>query len=113
MVSNRGSKLVIVGAQSAGKSSLLRSLTGIPFPVGKGCCTRFATRIVSRRTDAGSPNEVHISLTPPEFVVSKFGYTANDFCKEFKRSRRTITESDFLEIIEEVRFDVTRVLKAC
>ncbi|KAL8966859.1 MAG: hypothetical protein Q9183_003183 [Haloplaca sp. 2 TL-2023] len=43
-------ELVIVGDQSAGKSSLLQSLTEIPFPVADRLCTRFPTRIVSRRT---------------------------------------------------------------
>ncbi|KAL8939654.1 MAG: hypothetical protein Q9216_003230 [Gyalolechia sp. 2 TL-2023] len=56
-------ELVIVGDQSTGKSSLLQSLTDIPFPVDERLCTRFPTRIVSRRT----PNEVEttkISIEP-------------------------------------------------
>ncbi|KAL8920804.1 MAG: hypothetical protein Q9172_004344 [Xanthocarpia lactea] len=56
-------ELVIVGDQSVGKSSLLQSLTDIPFPVSSRLCTRFPTRIVSRRT----PNDdevIRISLEP-------------------------------------------------
>ncbi|KAH7360322.1 P-loop containing nucleoside triphosphate hydrolase protein [Rhexocercosporidium sp. MPI-PUGE-AT-0058] len=57
-------QLVIVGQQSAGKSSLLRSLTDIPFPVGDGLCTRFATRIISRRSAPDTADEVKISIEP-------------------------------------------------
>ncbi|KAL8719774.1 MAG: hypothetical protein Q9225_003262 [Loekoesia sp. 1 TL-2023] len=63
-------ELVIVGDQSAGKSSLLQSLTDIPFPVADGFCTRFPTRIVSRRT----PNEAditRISIEPDNFDLFK------------------------------------------
>ncbi|KAK9439402.1 Dynamin, GTPase domain protein [Metarhizium brunneum] len=42
-------QLVVVGDQSSGKSSLLESLTGIPFPNGQGLCTRYATQITHRR----------------------------------------------------------------
>ncbi|KAL7620652.1 hypothetical protein AAE478_009647 [Parahypoxylon ruwenzoriense] len=42
-------QLVIVGEQSAGKSSLLESLTGFPFPRHANLCTRYATEIICRR----------------------------------------------------------------
>lgn len=42
-------QLVAVGDQSSGKSSLLESLTGIPFPRGQELCTRYATQITQRR----------------------------------------------------------------
>ncbi|KAL8646468.1 MAG: hypothetical protein Q9226_006841 [Calogaya cf. arnoldii] len=65
-------ELVIVGDQSAGKSSLLQSLTDIPFPVASRLCTRFPTRIVSRRT----PNDdevIKISLeTGPSGIFGAF-----------------------------------------
>ncbi len=44
-------QLVAVGDQSSGKSSLLESLTGIPFPHGQELCTRYATQITHRRED--------------------------------------------------------------
>jgi GTPase SAR1 family protein len=53
---------VIVGQQSAGKSSLLKSLTDIPFPVGDGLCTRFATRIISRRSAPDTSDIVKVSI---------------------------------------------------
>ncbi|KAI4599478.1 hypothetical protein KJ359_001920 [Pestalotiopsis sp. 9143b] len=44
-------QLVVVGDQSSGKSSLLESLTGVPFPKDQSLCTRHATQITSRRSD--------------------------------------------------------------
>lgn len=42
-------QIVVVGDQSAGKSSVLEALTGTPFPRESGACTRFATEIRLRR----------------------------------------------------------------
>jgi GTPase SAR1 family protein len=42
-------RIVVVGDQSAGKSSVLEAVTGIPFPRDAGACTRFATEIRLRR----------------------------------------------------------------
>lgn len=41
-------QIVVCGAQSAGKSSVLEGLTGIPFPREDGVCTKFATEIILR-----------------------------------------------------------------
>lgn len=53
---------MIVGAQSAGKSSLLQSLTDIPFPAADGVCTRFETRIISRRSAPDTSDFVKVSI---------------------------------------------------
>lgn len=42
-------KLVVVGDQSSGKSSVLEALTELPFPRDSTLCTRFPTHIVFRR----------------------------------------------------------------
>lgn len=39
-------QLIVCGDQSAGKSSVLEGLTGLPFPKQDGLCTRFATEII-------------------------------------------------------------------
>ncbi|KAH9427484.1 hypothetical protein MCOR02_012115 [Pyricularia oryzae] len=41
-------QLVVCGDQSAGKSSVLESVTNIPFPRKSGLCTRFPTEIILR-----------------------------------------------------------------
>ena len=47
-------QLVVCGDQSAGKSSVLEGISGIPFPRQDGLCTRFATEIVLRHTPQAS-----------------------------------------------------------
>ncbi|TQV95281.1 interferon-induced GTP-binding protein Mx2 [Cordyceps javanica] len=54
-------QLVAVGDQSSGKSSLLESLTGIPFPRGQQLCTRYATQITHRRE---SQAFINVSIIP-------------------------------------------------
>jgi GTPase SAR1 family protein len=95
-------QLVIVGDQSTGKSSLLRSLTDIPFPVADGCCTRFATRIVSRRTAPGTPNQVKITIVPPDFKIKHFDYPPDDRYRSCHEVRDSLTAEEFSRIIEKV-----------
>ncbi|KAK0748920.1 P-loop containing nucleoside triphosphate hydrolase protein [Schizothecium vesticola] len=95
-------QLVIVGDQSTGKSSLLRSLTDIPFPVADGCCTRFATRIVSRRTAPGTPNQVKITIVPPDFKIKHFDYPPDDHYRSCHEVRDSLTAEEFSRIIEKV-----------
>ncbi|KAH6648210.1 P-loop containing nucleoside triphosphate hydrolase protein [Truncatella angustata] len=54
-------QLVVVGDQSSGKSSLLESLSGIPFPKDQSLCTRYATQITFRRD---SEDRVEIRIIP-------------------------------------------------
>jgi hypothetical protein len=54
-------QIVAAGDQSAGKSSLLESLTGISFPRSVSLCTRFATEIICRREEKTS---VVVSIHP-------------------------------------------------
>ncbi|KAL1836820.1 hypothetical protein VTJ49DRAFT_4621 [Mycothermus thermophilus] len=54
-------QIVVVGDQSAGKSSVLEALTGTPFPRDAGACTRFATEIRLRR--AANPS-MAVSIIP-------------------------------------------------
>ncbi|OBT75242.1 hypothetical protein VF21_05671 [Pseudogymnoascus sp. 05NY08] len=93
-------QLVIVGQQSAGKSSLLQSLTDIPFPVGDGLCTRFATRIVSRRTAPGTADVVHVSVESGE--IDPFCYGENDGpTGNFNPSVPSLTADVFKTIVDQ------------
>jgi len=50
-------QLVIAGAQSSGKSSLLENLTGLPVPITKGMGTRF-------------PIEINLIEDPEKFQIT-------------------------------------------
>ncbi|KAA8632216.1 hypothetical protein SMACR_01469 [Sordaria macrospora] len=54
-------QIVVVGDQSAGKSSVLEAITGIPFPREAGACTRFATEFRLRRSIESS---ITVSIIP-------------------------------------------------
>ncbi|EHA47155.1 dynamin GTPase [Pyricularia oryzae 70-15] len=47
-------QLVVCGDQSAGKSSVLESVTNIPFPRKSGLCTRFPTEIILRHNSTAT-----------------------------------------------------------
>lgn len=47
-------RIVVVGEQSAGKSSVLEAITRVRFPVEGGLCTRFATELVLRPAEKTS-----------------------------------------------------------
>ncbi len=96
------SQLVVVGAQSVGKSSLLQSLTDVPFPVGEDTCTRFATRIVSERTPRGTANKVKITITPPDFDTEHFNYVQDDAYENFLWERPSIEVEEFQRVVDEV-----------
>ena len=54
-------QIVVVGDQSAGKSSVLEALSGTPFPRDAGACTRFATEIRLRRA---KETRLKVSIIP-------------------------------------------------
>ncbi|KAK8116916.1 uncharacterized protein PG998_005197 [Apiospora kogelbergensis] len=96
-------QLVIVGGQSAGKSSLLQSLTSIPFPVSHGLCTRFATRIISRRTPPRSKDEVVITIVKPDFELDHiFNYSNDSSYEKYMYRAERLDSQMFAELMEEV-----------
>jgi len=72
-------QICVAGDQSSGKSSLLRSLTGVPFPENSGICTKVAARVQCRQ-DKGrnavvfeikDPDSDKWDLTPVDAVSKK------------------------------------------
>jgi len=94
---------VIIGDQSVGKSSLLQSLTNIPFPVAGRLCTRFPTRIVSRRT-SGLLETTRVSIEPKffsHFPDSKVAERRTRY-ETFRRTFSLMTAAEFKNVIEDV-----------
>jgi len=54
-------QIIVVGAQSSGKSSVLEAISHVRFPVDGRVCTRFATELILRRT-ANQTVKVSIQL---------------------------------------------------
>ena len=54
-------QLIVCGIQSAGKSSVLEAISGVPFPRDVSTCTRFATEVALRRDPVTS---VTVSILP-------------------------------------------------
>jgi hypothetical protein len=77
-------------------------LTGIPFPVDSGCCTRFPTRIVSRRTEPDSDDSFRITIDPAEVDVPGLD-SASDNIKNYECSGKILTKEKFAKVIDEVK----------
>ena len=55
-------QIAVVGGQSSGKSSVLESLSGVPFPRGTGCVTRCPTQLTMKRSKPGAPWRARVSV---------------------------------------------------
>ncbi|KAK4069164.1 hypothetical protein Trihar35433_5743 [Trichoderma harzianum] len=86
-------QMVVVGDQSAGKSSVLESLTGFQFPRSATLCTRHATEIVCRREATES---VVVSIIPHNPSPER-----EKLVRDFRRSTDTILSDDFPKIFED------------
>lgn len=99
-----------MGDQSAGKSSLLQSLTDIPFPVADRLCTRFPTRIVSRRTPNQAPT-TRISIEPNTFDWTGPSLSGDQLANRAKRleaynkfehTSSHVSSESFKDVVEKV-----------
>ncbi|GKZ17256.1 hypothetical protein AbraIFM66951_010579 [Aspergillus brasiliensis] len=90
-------QLVVVGDQSSGKSSLLASLTKIPFPRDLELCTRYATQITSRREAESS---VDICIIPSGDASAEHKKKLRNFRKKLRGVENLRME--FSAILEEV-----------
>ncbi|KAK4966456.1 hypothetical protein LTR42_011621 [Elasticomyces elasticus] len=87
-------QLVVCGDQSAGKSSVLEGITGLPFPRQDGVCTKFATEIILSHTEG--PTSVSAEIIPH--------HNRSDASKiELCKYRREMAQfSELPDVIEEV-----------
>ncbi|OAA35270.1 Dynamin, GTPase domain protein [Cordyceps fumosorosea ARSEF 2679] len=54
-------QIIVCGDQSSGKSSVLESISGVPFPTKSSVCTRFPTELILRKTAFPS---INVSIVP-------------------------------------------------
>ncbi|KAI0901055.1 putative dynamin GTPase [Annulohypoxylon nitens] len=89
-------QIVACGNRSSGKSSILERLTGIPFSLGDGKCTRFPIEIVLRHTDAPLPQQVTATILPHDDRSLELQH-------ESRKYHKKLTDlSELPSIIEEV-----------
>ncbi|KAK0616798.1 dynamin family protein [Immersiella caudata] len=82
-------QLVAVGDQSSGKSSLLESITGIPFPRGQELCTRYATQITHRRDDF---ERIDVSIIPGPHASPEHREKLKSFHCQFQSNKELLGE---------------------
>ncbi|KAF4463774.1 Interferon-induced GTP-binding Mx [Fusarium albosuccineum] len=82
--------MVVVGDQSAGKSSVLESLTGFHFPRSVTLCTRHATEIICRREETES---IVVTIHPIDADPEE--------AKAFRRSAENLDADELAQIFED------------
>ncbi|KIL94336.1 hypothetical protein FAVG1_02899 [Fusarium avenaceum] len=87
-------QLVVVGDQSSGKSSLLESLTGIPFPKDQTLCTRHATQITCCR---GKDDSINIRIVAGPHASDQHKQDVESF--HVPASSRSEIQNDFAGIL--------------
>ena len=87
-------QLVVCGDQSAGKSSVLEGLTGLPFPRQDGVCTKFPTEIILQHTTG--EHDIHAAILPSS--------TSTDNCRDALQNykRRLADFTALPQVISEV-----------
>ncbi|RSL88997.1 hypothetical protein CEP52_015029 [Fusarium oligoseptatum] len=82
-------KLVVIGDQNSGKSSVLEAICDIPFPVKEGLCTRFPTEVVQRKSSQES------------IIVTIVGGANNGDLARFSREMSLDNSEDLATAIEQ------------
>lgn len=93
-------QIVVAGDQSAGKSSVLESLTGFHFPRAVNLCTRHATEIICRREREQS---VVVSIVPHDPSPEKL-----EAAEEFRREIKSLDEDAVKDVFADVRASLAR-----
>lgn len=99
-------QIVVVGSQSAGKSSVLENIVGKDFlPRGSGIVTRRPLILqlinIPSEEDAPEGNEIHIPLTPPSVA------TQHEWAEFHHISGRKFT--DFSDVKREIENETARI----
>ncbi len=97
------SQLVIAGAQSCGKSSLLENLTGLPVPITTGIGTRFPIEITLIEDDKKFQIKPSIVLDPKAPALSPMDMQRMQRFNLGQVYNEPMTQVQFEEILREVR----------
>lgn len=90
-------QIVVVGNQSSGKSSVLEGLTNLPFPKDSGLCTRFATQITFKRSNATSTS-ISVTVIPGKDASSE--HIAK--CRAWKQTLGNLDAEAFTNVMRKV-----------
>ncbi|KAK4172708.1 P-loop containing nucleoside triphosphate hydrolase protein [Triangularia setosa] len=90
-------QLVAVGDQSSGKSSLLETVTGIPFPRGQELCTRYATQITHRRDN---DSFIAVSIIPKPWASAEHKESVEAYSRQMNDTAQL--QAEFPAILDEV-----------
>jgi GTP-binding protein EngB required for normal cell division len=76
-------QIVVVGDQSAGKSSVLEAISRVRFPAKEGTCTRFATELILRKTeDVKIEVDIIQATWPDNNSLSEVAFKETRFSKD-------------------------------
>lgn len=92
-------KLIVVGDQNTGKSSVLQAITEISFPVESALCTRFPIKISFRQTP-GTATSVQAEIIPGKTTQDDDEFIERT--KDFRFTSDELSASVMGEIIQEV-----------
>jgi GTPase SAR1 family protein len=70
-------QIAVMGDQSSGKSSVLQSISGLPFPRGSGLVTRCPVELMMKKTPVGSPWRAEVSVRWDRPQPAESGTTTN------------------------------------
>ena len=88
---------MVVGDQSSGKSSLLESLTGIPFAVASQLCTRFATQVSFIRVVTAHETRRTVTIIPAPNSSEPYKQTFDKYYKQLAK----LTPEIFTGVVNE------------
>lgn len=87
-------QIVVMGDQSSGKSSVLQSISGIPFPRGSGLVTRCPLELVMKQStvEAGWSAEVSIRWSRDQPDAAGTAYNMDELARKVEQLSRILSE---------------------
>lgn len=93
-------QIIVCGAQSAGKSSVLEAITKIPFPRDSGVCTKYKTTVTLVRKDE---EYVQLTIMPCEDRPQNEQNHLSQFVRNYSKD---VWEADGARIMDEAKSEI-------